>query len=817
MNYFINVIIPIPIQNLFTYEVNKDEAQFLKPGMRVTVPFGKSKVYTAIVYQVHTQEPGTYKTKEIEQILDDKPIITSLQIKHWKWIASYYMCTLGEVMRAAVSRAFLLESKTVISINNQSTFDLNTLTDEEFLVVEAFHLQKELRIEEIQDLINKKAVLPLLHRLVDKGIITTKEEVVEQYKPKLVKYIKLQQEFTKPESLKGLLEILSSAKKQREAVMHYLTLTSKSKKPLSVKELSEKSGISNAVIKALISKGIFEEFEIQKDRISYQGDAPKAIKALSDSQQSAFEAIKENFKTQDVTLLHGVTASGKTEIYVKLIKETIQEGKQVLYMLPEIALTTQLIGRLQHYFGEKVSVYHSKYSVNERVEVWHNVLESKSKAQIIIGARSSLFLPFQDLGLIIVDEEHEPSFKQFSPAPRYNARDSAIVLANLHKAKTVLGSATPAIETYFNAKDQKYGLVTLTERFGEVQLPDIELVNLRESYHKKKMKGHFSQVLIEAMEAVLSNGEQVLLFQNRRGFSPTVECMTCGHSPQCPNCDVSLTYHQLKKQLRCHYCGYHIAMLDDCMACGSVHLDTKGLGTEQIETELKTLFPAKKIARMDQDTTKGKHAYERLIDGLEQGEIDIMVGTQMLAKGLDFRNVSLVGVMNADNLLNFPDFRAIERSFQLLLQVSGRAGRTLKQGKVIIQTFNPKHPVLQQVVEHDYLGMYDFQIQERFDFKYPPFYRLIKITVKDKKFVKMQSAASWLSQSLRNVFEENILGPEQPPVGRIRNEYITNILIKIPKNQSLKKTKEIIRKIERSFLSVKEFRSVKLIIDVDNY
>tara|TARA_R110002072_G_scaffold193809_3_gene350977 strand:- start:6219 stop:8672 length:2454 start_codon:yes stop_codon:yes gene_type:complete len=817
MNYFIDVIIPIPIQNLFTYSVNKEEAHFLKQGMRVTVPFGKSKVYTAFVYQVHTQEPGAYKTKEIEQILDEKPIITSIQLKHWEWIASYYMCTLGEVMRAAVSRAFLLESETVISLNNHTTFDLNTLNDDEVLIVEAFQMQKELRIHEIQYIIDKKAVLPLLHRLVDKGIIITKEEVVEQYKPKLVKYVKLKQAFTKPESLKELLETLSSAKKQREAVMHFFTLTSKSKKPLSVKELSEKSGVSNAVIKALISKGIFEEFEIQKDRISYQGDAPKAIKSLSGSQQTAFEAIKENFKTHDVILLHGVTASGKTEIYVKLIKEAIQEGKQVLYMLPEIALTTQLIGRLQHYFGEKVSVYHSKYSVNERIEVWHNVLEMKSKAQIIIGARSSLFLPFQNLGLIIVDEEHEPSFKQFSPAPRYNARDSAIVLANFHKAKTILGSATPAIETYFNAKDQKYGLVSLTERFGEVQLPHIELVNLRESYHKKKMKGHFSQVLIEAMEAVLSNGEQVLLFQNRRGFSPTVECMTCGHSPQCPNCDVSLTYHQHKKQLRCHYCGYHIAMLDDCMACGSVHLDTKGLGTEQIETELKTLFPSKKTARMDQDTTKGKHAYEKLIDGLEQGEIDIMVGTQMLAKGLDFRNVSLVGVMNADNLLNFPDFRAIERCFQLLLQVSGRAGRTLKQGMVIIQTFNPKHPVLQQVVEHDYKGMYDFQIQERFDFKYPPFYRLIKITVKDKKFVKMQSAANWLSQSLRNVFVENILGPEQPPVGRVRNEYITNILIKIPKNQSLKKTKEIIRKIERSFLSVKEFRSVKLTIDVDNY
>jgi len=817
MNYFIDVIIPIPIQNLFTYSVNKEEAHFLKQGMRVTVPFGKSKVYTAIVYQVHTQEPGVYKTKEIEQILDEKPIITPIQIKHWEWLASYYMCTLGEVMRAAVSRAFLLESETVISLNTLTAIDLNTLTDDEILVIEAFQMQKDLRIHEIQDIIDKKAVLPLLHRLVDKGIITTKEEVVEQYKPKLVKYVKLQQKYVTDKGLKELLEILSSAKKQREAVMHYFTLTSKSKKPLSIKELSEKGGVSKAVIKALITKGVFEEFEIQKDRISYQGDAPKAIKALSESQQTAFEAIKENFKKQDVTLLHGVTASGKTEIYVKLIQQVIEKGKQVLYMLPEIALTTQLIGRLQHYFGEKVSVYHSKYSVNERVEVWHNVLEKKLKAQIIIGARSSLFLPFQDLGLIIIDEEHEPSFKQFSPAPRYNARDSAIVLGSLHKAKTLLGSATPAIETYFNAKDQKYGLVTITERFGDIKLPKIELVSLRESYHKKNMKGHFSQVLLDAMEETLSNGEQVLLFQNRRGFSPTVECMTCGHSPQCPNCDVSLTYHQHKKQLRCHYCGYHIAMLDDCMACGSVHLDTKGLGTEQIETELKSLFPSKKTARMDQDTTKGKHAYEKLIDGLEQGEIDIMVGTQMLAKGLDFRNVSLVGVMNADNLLNFPDFRALERSFQLLLQVSGRAGRTKKQGRVIIQTFNPKHPILQQVEQHDYLGMFDLQIKERFDFKYPPFYRLIKITVKDKKFVKMQSAANWLSQSLRNVFEENILGPEQPPVGRVRNEYITNILIKIPKKQSLKKTKEIIRKIERSFLSVKEFRSVKLVIDVDNY
>lgn len=817
MSYFIDVILPIPIQNLFTYSVNKDEAHFLKPGMRVTVPFGKSKVYTSIVFQVHTQEPGAYKTKEIEQILDEKPIITPIQLQHWEWIASYYMCTLGEVMRAAVSRAFLLESETVIFLNETSAIDINSLNDEELLVIEAFQMQKELRIQEIQDIVNKRAVLPMLHRLVDKGIIVTKEEVVEQYKPKLVKYVKLQEQYNTDQGLKKLLEELSTARKQKEAVLHFFMTRSKSQKPISVKDLQHQSGVSSAVIKALVSKGIFEEFEIQKDRVTYEGEAPKAIKELSKSQQTAFESIKESFKGHEVTLLHGVTSSGKTEIYVKLINEAIQEGKQVLYMLPEIALTTQLIGRLQHYFGEKVSVYHSKYSVNERVEVWHNVLENKPKAQIVIGARSSMFLPFQQLGLVIIDEEHEPSFKQYSPAPRYHARDAAIVLAHFHKAKVLLGSATPALETYFNAKDTKYGLVTLTERFGDVKLPHIELVSLRESYTKKKMKGHFSQALVDAMEEALSRGEQILLFQNRRGFSPTVECMTCGHSPQCPNCDVSLTYHQHIKQLRCHYCGYHIAMLQDCMACGSVHLDTKGLGTEQIETELKSLFPDKKTARMDQDTTKGKHAYEKLIEGLEEGEIDIMVGTQMLAKGLDFRNVSLVGVMNADNLLNFPDFRALERSFQLLLQVSGRAGRTEKQGRVIIQTFNPKHPLLQQVEQHDFMGMYDFQIQERYDFKYPPYFRLIKITVKDKKYVKMQTAANWLTESLKHVFKENILGPEQPPVGRVRNEYITNILIKIPKNQSLTKTKEVIRKIERSFLSVKEFRSVKLLIDVDNY
>jgi primosomal protein N' (replication factor Y) (superfamily II helicase) len=817
MNYFVDVILPVPIQNFFTYSINKDEALFLKPGMRVTVPFGKSKVYTSIVYGIHSHAPGLYQTKEIEQILDEKPIVTEIQIKHWEWMASYYMCTVGEVMKAALSRAFLLESETIISLETNVKINFDSLTEDEHLIVDALQMQKELRIQDIQSIVNTQSIIPLLHRLIEKNIITTKEEAIEQYKPKLVKFVAIQAKYNTDAGLKKLFEELSNAGKQREVVLTYFQLKTATKKTVLLKELQEKSNVSAPVIKSLIDKGILEVYEIQKDRIQFQGETTTPEKQLNEFQQKAYTEIKASFQTQNIILLHGVTSSGKTEIYVKLIAETISAGKQVLFMLPEIALTTQIISRLQLYFGEKVSVYHSKYSIHERVEVWNNVMNSHEKAQIVLGARSSMFLPFQNLGLVIVDEEHEPSYKQYSPAPRYHARDSVIVLAGFHRAKVLLGSATPALETYNNALENKYGLVTLAERYGEIKMPAIELVNLRENYQKKKMKGHFSFQLLEAIQQALDNGEQVLLFQNRRGFSPTVECMTCGHSPQCPNCDVTLTYHQGKKQLRCHYCGYHIAMLESCMACGSSHIDTKGLGTEQIETELKALFPDKKITRMDQDTTRGKHAFEKLIEGLEQGETDIMVGTQMLTKGLDFRNVSLVGVMNADNLFNHPDFRALERSYQLLSQFAGRAGRTDKQGKVVIQTYNPQHAILQKVVEHDYEGMYQSQLEERYQFKYPPYFRMIKIVVKDRKFNKMQAAANWLGLSLKTVFKENVLGPEQPPVGRIRNEYISHLLVKIPKNYSISKSKEAIRKIEKSFLAVKEFRSVKFTLDVDNY
>ncbi|HNP66561.1 MAG TPA: primosomal protein N' [Aequorivita sp.] len=815
--YFIDVILPIPLKQAFTYGVNKDEAAFLKQGMRVAVPFGKSKVYTGIVYQVHDQPPVGYETKSIDHILDEEPIITQLQLKHWEWLAAYYMCSLGEVIKAALPSAFLLESETIIKLSSRNFQDEESLTDDEFVLYEALQHQSSLHINDARSILDRKNIVSVIQNLLDKNIIEVEETVYEQYVPKMKRYIKLAPKYTSEEKLRELLDSLTRAHKQRQVLMHLFMLNTQVKKPISSVALQKKSEASAATLKALIDKGILEEYYIQHDRVEFSGEASSEIKLLSEQQTKAYQEIKTAFKTNDVVLLHGVTSSGKTEIYVRLIEEVIAAGKQVLYMLPEIALTTQLITRLQKYFGEKISVFHSKFSVNERVEVWNNVLSAKQKAQVVIGARSSLFLPFKNLGLVIVDEEHEPSFKQYSPAPRYNARDSAIVLANLQKAQLLIGSATPSLESYHNAKSGKFGLVTLKKRFGNVLMPDIELVDIKEKTRKKQMTGHFSDRLLEEMQEVLKNGEQVILFQNRRGFSPVVECTTCGISPQCPNCDVSLTFHQYKNQLRCHYCGYHMAMMKSCIACGSETLDTKGFGTEQIETELKTLFPNSKVARMDQDTTKGKHAYSKLIEALENEEIDILVGTQMLAKGLDFRNISLVGVMNADNLLNFPDFRAHERSFQLLQQVSGRAGRTQKRGKVLIQTYNPYHQILKQVSVNDYEAMYNEQLEERYNYKYPPFYRTIKIVFKDKNLTRVQKASVWFGQALEMQFKENILGPEPPPVGRIKNKYIMNILVKIPKNQSLEKTKKYIDNVQRSFNSIKEFSSVRVNIDVDNY
>ena len=817
MSYFINVVLPIPLEKLFTYRISKSEAEFLKPGMRVGVPFGKSKIYTALVHEVHQTPPEVYEAKEIHRILDENPLVNPIQLKHWQWIADYYMCSLGEVFRSAVPGAFLLESETLILRNERVAIDEQDLEDDEFLVFEALQHQSVLKVQEVSSIVDRKNILPVLNRLLEKKVILLKEEMYAQYKPKLVRYVKLGSEYLSEDSLESLLESLTRAPKQSQVVLSLFQLQAVRKKPIKVSELEETSGCSKSVIKTLVDKGILQEYFIRTDRVNYDGDTENYdLKNLNEHQEAALKDIRQSFEGDKPVLLHGVTSSGKTEVYVKLIEECIQSGKQALYLLPEIALTTQLIARLQDYFGEKVSVYHSKYNIQERVEVWNNVLAKKSKAQILIGARSALFLPYSDLGLIIVDEEHEGSFKQFDPAPRYHARDAAIVLAKMHGSKILLGSATPSIESFQNAKTGKYGYASIKRRFGNVLMPEIELVDLKEQTRKRRMKGHFSERLLDEIKASLEAGEQIILFQNRRGYAPIVECTTCGHSPQCPNCDVSLTFHQYKKQLRCHYCGYHMALQESCQACGSTTLDTKGFGTEQVEEELETLLPDAKTWRMDLDTTRGKHGYEKIITAFEQQEMDILVGTQMLTKGLDFRNVGLVGIMNADSLLNFPDYRAHERCFQLLTQVAGRAGRTKKRGRVIIQSYNPYHQILKQVSNNDYEGMFKEQLYEREQYRYPPKIRIIRITFKHKEYNRLNEASEWFAKALRNAMGANVLGPEFPSVARIRNQFLKNVIIKIPRDRSLPKTKSIIKRIEKSFAAISQYRSVRVIYNVDH-
>ncbi len=816
MNYFVEVILPLSLPQTFTYKVSEAEFLFLKPGMRVAVSFGKTKFYTGLVMQLHNNEPALYEAKEIHQIIDEKPIVSEIQLKHWQWIASYYMCSIGEVYKSALPSALLLESETLISSNKEVFINENELSDEEYLLFEALSQQSSIKISEAASIVNKRKVFPIIQQLLAKNIISLQEEMIEEYKPKLVRYIRLVSQFESNDKLEDLLQILKNAQKQKELLLSYFQLKASQKTPISVKQLTEYSDASSAIIKALIDKGIFEEYYIQHDRVSFDEVDENKIE-LSENQFQAFQEIKTSLEDKDVCLLHGITASGKTEVYIKLIEEFIQEGKQVLYLLPEIALTTQLVTRLTKYFGNKVAVFHSKYSNNERVEVWNQVLNNSEKAQIVIGARSALFLPFQNLGFVIVDEEHEQTFKQVDPAPRYHARDAAIVLANFHRAKVLLGSATPSVETYFNTQKEKYGLVELSKRFGNSILPEIHLVDLKDAYFRKKMTGHFSQSLIESITEALSLGEQVILFQNRRGYSPVIECMTCGHVPQCTQCDVSLTYHKFKNQLRCHYCGFTMAKPTRCHACSSNDLTSKGFGTEQIELELNTLFPNKNIKRMDQDTTRGKYAFEKLIDSFKNREIDILVGTQMLAKGLDFDNVSVVGILNADSMLYFPDFRAFERSYQMMTQVSGRAGRSEKRGKVIIQTYNPLHNTIQQVTNNNYLGMFKEQIYERYIYKYPPYYKLIKLTLKHKDFEKLKEGSMWLYQVLKQQFDIPVLGPEEPPVSKIRNEYIRTILIKIPQEYHLGNTKKTIQKILNSFDAISQYRSIKVVINVDYY
>ncbi|PKB18157.1 primosomal protein N' [Flavobacterium sp. 5] len=815
--HFVEVVLPLSLAKTFTYRVSEAEFLFIKKGMRVTVPFGKNKIYTALVIEIHNNIPTLYEAKEIHQILDTTPIVTEIQINHWFWIADYYMCAIGDVYRNAMPSALLLESETLITRKNDSYVDESLLSDDEYLVYEALQQQSSLKIQDIISILNKKNIFPVIQKLIDKNILVLQEELQESYKPKLVRYVRLHAKYDTDQGLKDLLEILKSANKQKEIVLNYFQLSATEKKSITVKKLVETAQSSPAIVKALVEKEILEEYFLQEDRINFAGKAKEDELQLSSDQQRAFESIKESFEQKSVCLLHGITSSGKTEIYIKLIEEYLAIGKQVLYLLPEIVLTAQLVSRIRAHFGNKVAVFHSKFNNNERVEVWNQVLLNAEKAQIVIGARSALFLPFHDLGFVIIDEEHEQNFKQSDPAPRFHARDSAIVLANTHQAKVLLGSATPSIETYYNAKSDKFGFVEILKRFGNASLPEVLLVDLKDKYFRKKMNGHFSDILIEEITTSLSVGEQVILFQNRRGYSPIIECITCGHVPHCQSCDVSLTYHKHKNQLRCHYCGYSIANPTHCHACHSVDLTTKGLGTEQIEQELITIFPNAKIGRMDQDTTRGKFGFEKIIDSFKNREFDILVGTQMLAKGLDFDNVNLVGIMNADTMLYHPDFRAFERSFQMMTQVAGRSGRSDKKGKVVIQTYNPNHNTIQQVTHSNYIGMYNEQLYDRQIYKYPPYFRIIKLTLKQRDFDKLKEGAMWLYQVLSQNLTMPVLGPEEPAINRIRNEYIRTIIIKIPQSTSIISTKKTIQKILNSFEAVSQYRAIKVTVNVDFY
>ncbi len=819
---FIDVILPLSVPNLFTYRLPFELNEDIQIGQRAVVPFGKgSKLYSALVKHIHHSPPNEYQAKYVESLLDDQPIVNEQQLKHWDWIADYYIANPGDVYNAALPGALKLASETKVVLNND--FDkeaIKDLTDNEYLIYEALEVRNILSLQEISEILDVKNVHKFVKSLIEKRVIVVEEELKRKFKPKIISYIRLSKFANEEKNLQQIFDNLKRANKQLETLLSFIHLSKRYQQPIGVKklDLQNSTQVTSSMINEMVKKNIFEVYDVAVDRIGKYNNELIGKKTLNEHQVKAYQEIKESFKSKDVVLLHGVTGSGKTEIYIKLIQETIEKGEQVLYLLPEIALTTQLITRLQKVFGDIIGVYHSKFNENERVEVWNKVLDFKgiksSKFQIVMGARSALFLPFSKLGLIIIDEENETSFKQYHPAPRYNARDASIVLANIHHAKVLMGSATPAVETYWNALQKKYGLVELNQRHGGVQLPEVLCADIKEASRKKLMKSHFSPLLMEHMEEAFKNKEQVILFQNRRGYAPFLLCEECGHVPECINCDVSLTYHKFAHLLKCHYCGTNKKMPTTCAACGSSRVTLKGFGTEQIEEELPLFFPKIKVARMDADTTRAKNAYHLLISDFEDGLIDVLVGTQMVTKGLDFDNVSVVGILNADNMLNFPDFRAFERSYQLMSQVSGRAGRK-KRGKVIVQTYDPYHPIIRQVINHDYLGMYQDEIVQRKKFKYPPFQRLIYFSFKHKDQEILNAGAAEFTNELKAKFGDRVLGPEFPVISRIKNLYHKNTMLKVEREISVSKTRKLILAVKNKFEAFSKYKSVRITIDVD--
>ena len=827
VTHFADVLLPLPLPALFTYRVPYELDNAVAFGKRVIVPFGRSKLYSALVVRVHENAPQV-TAKYILDVVDERPVISERQFQLWQWMADYYLCTLGEVMAAALPSALKLASETKIHLHPNFSGDVSTLNPNELHIAEALTYRETMTVDEISKTVNIQKILPIIKSLVDKKVVVTDEEVRNPYKAKKETYVRLSEEYASEASFMALLDQLNLSTRtsgQADGLLAFIMLTKGAKgydfsARVPKSQVVSSSALTPVRLQTLLKKGFLRTEEVVTSRLTDFSSRETADNIqLSEPQQKAFQQIHEQFGQFPVVLLHGVTGSGKTEIYIKLIDEVLKQGKQVLYLLPEIALTSQIVNRLRKYFGEKVGVYHSRFNEYERVEIWNRVLEQdsekdiSSKYQLILGARSALLLPYKNLGLIIVDEEHDASYKQQDPAPRYHARDCAIVLANMHKAKTLLGTASPSLESYYNVKQNKYGLVELKQRFAQSKLPDIWVVNMIEARKQHQVQGVFSDFLIERIGEALDKKEQVILFQNRRGYAVRMICNTCQTMLTCKYCDVTLTYHKKTGLLKCHYCGYAIAVPHECPTCHSTDIEMKGFGTEKVEDILAEIFPQASIARMDLDTTRSKNGYQQIISDFEQHKTDILVGTQMVTKGLDFDRVSVVGILNADALISFPDFRSFERAFQLLAQVSGRAGRKEVPGKVVIQSYQPEHPALKYVETNDFMAMYNSQIAERKEYHYPPVTRLVKVTLKHPDEKVVTTAAQTLAVPLRDAFPGHVLGPQAPLVSRIQNYYLEDFWIKLAKDSQLETHKATLLKILQKFQQ--DHKTVRVVINVD--
>ena len=812
MNYYVDVILPLPLKGTFTYELSQDEFNKLEIGFRVAVSFGKRKVYTGIVNQLHNSKPKSYETKPIEFIYDDKSLVSQNQIDFWNWLSRYYFVPIGDVMKAAVPSTFLLESDSLIIKKEISDDMFRKMSDEECLIYDALDFQN-LKLNDISEILNKKNPYRIIQKMISSGYVELNYELKEKYRPKLLNVLFLESRLIDEINIKDSLDLLKSTPKQKELLLSIISMI-QSKEYLILKDFKKTIKFSDTTLKSLEKKGFITIKKIKIDRNHITEVNIDSSNSLTRLQKDVLSKLNKQLKEKDIVLLHGVTSSGKTEIYIKLIEKYLKLGKQVLYLLPEISLTTQIIQKLRNHFADKISVYHSRYSLNERTEVWENVSNNKENSQLVVGARSSVFLPFDDLGLIIVDEEHEVSYKQQDPSPRYNARDSAIYLSKIFKTKIILGSATPSIESTYNARNNKYGFVEIKERYGNIEMPFIHTIDMK-AEPKHEFNSIFSKKLVDEINKSVDLGKQVILFRNRRGYSPQWQCGSCGHNIMCDNCDVTLTYHLHSNTLRCHYCGFQLKAEIKCDSCGMQTMGYRGDGTQQIEEVVKEIFPNSNVSRMDWDTTRGKWAFDKIINSFADHEIDILIGTQMITKGLDFKNVGLVGVINTDHFLNFPDFRAHEKAFQVLTQVAGRSGRSGERGSVYLQTYQPDHPIIKNVINNDFDEMYAKQLIERKDYKYPPFVRLIRITVKDISFDKLNSSSDWLNKAIRANFKGLVLGPVYPEISRIKNKYHKEFLIKLTDLKDLNIFRSKFQLIMKSFDSISKYRSVKVIVDVD--